>query len=292
MSQPDRSTITINCKNVNIYFGTQAAAQQTLQLRTDALFSPVIPMPGATLPVRPSTTSALGTICAQVTYDGSTLPLSVQAWVYPLEYFPADPPASPPTQAVTGICTTRGSTAIWSWNSSNPVPGANYSSGGNQNKLAIWRQDSTSWSFDGSVLFTGLPGTTGPCGSGSGSGSSTRQNAWSPRKSYPKMWNASIRGFKGTILASFNANWALRLVPKTAVPTWDNGGDEGGNIKVALTLDEQRGWTLTLSVQEIRITYMLPFKDHAFGPLRFPARETDVAHIGRVSLPPIDVVAM
>ena len=79
---------------------------------------------------------------------------------------------------------------------------------------------------------------------------------------------------------------------KATVPTWDNGGDDGGAVKVTLTLDKQSEWHLTLAVQQIRIAYTLPLQGHAFGPLKFPARQENVAPVGLVALPAIEVLAM
>lgn len=299
MNQPDRTNITIRFDTVNICFGTQITAEPspsgktTQEQRIKALFSPGVPQPDKTLPVRPSTSSALGTICASVTYPLGSSPDEVRAFVYPAEYFPSPPPGdTPPTQAMPGTSSTTGTTVCWTWNSGNPVPGANYSMGGNANQLAIWKKTAGTWHFDGTVPFTGVTGTTGPCGSGSGSGSGSKQSVSPPGKTFPAIWCAVIRGFSGTPLPSLNANWALRQVAKASVPTWDNGGGDGGTVKVTLTLDKQRGWDLTLAVQQIRITYTLPFRDHAFGPLHFPARQENVAPVGMVSLPAIDVFAM
>src|SRR4029077_20937706 len=82
------------------------------------LFDKSVPPSGGTLPVRPSTTSALGTICASVTYTANA-PGAAQALVYPAEYFPSPPPATPPGQAVPGTMSTVGSSVIFTWNSSN-----------------------------------------------------------------------------------------------------------------------------------------------------------------------------
>jgi hypothetical protein len=271
-----------------------AGSSPTARLRSARAFKPKpffvstsIPA-GKPVPVRPGAT--LGTICASVTYesvDDVGLPDQVKAVVFPEFLFPSDMDDNPVSGAVLGTPNNAGT--VFSWTAANELPGADYSASGAPDRLAVWRSDFGFWTFDGSVSFLGVTGTTGPCGNGSGSGP-----GFVPMRgqTYPAMWCAVTGGFREEPLAVFNSLWALRQEPKAPRPTWTNRGDGKHAPRVELVLDPPREWGLTFSYQQLHIAYGLPFRADPFGPLQFPSRQAELPKLGSVTLPAVEVHAM
>lgn len=251
--------------------------------KLDVFFNRSVPAAGDTVPVKPSGTSGLGSICATVGY--STAQIAVKALVYPAALYPSGPNPPLPSSAVLG--TPSAGDTVWSWTDSNMVPGADHStvSPGAKNYLCVWRdQGGGNFVFDGSVFFYGLTGTSGPCGSGSGSrGSVVAMQG----HLYPVFWYAEATGFTAEPLAGFNALWGLRQDTRSARPTWDNRGDGKKAVRVQLTESANRGWELSFAHGSIHIRYTAPASGGAFGPIKFAGRQETVPGVGSVALPPV-----
>jgi hypothetical protein len=292
VNAPNRFNIRFN--NINIYCGSTHGSQKEPPESSaspsgifDPLFDLSSPAANDSRAVQPGTASALGSICASVQYNSRTIPDAVSALVYPALLFPDSPSDAVPGRAVAGVSTSAG---VWVWdnNHGNLVPGADVAAGGAPNYLAVWRIDSGVPHFDGSVNFLGVPGTTGSCGTGSGSGSEGYLAV--KGKLFPAVWCAVITGFCGLPLAAFNAHWALRRLHVALDPSWENGGDGLHSAKVRLSIDQPHGWNLSLTLGQVQVVYTLPFHGDTFGPLRFPGRRTVVPALGLVDLPAIEVL--
>lgn len=142
-------------------------------------FVPINPDPtGAFHPVRP-TSATTGTICATIRIDPDPEQEieEVRALVYDFSVFSTPDLASqPPLAAVAGKAESGNR---WSWGGASgfpEIPHAVHNSAGNAlNVLAVWKRakDSTTFVYDGRLLFTGKTGIDAPCGvEGGGSGGS------------------------------------------------------------------------------------------------------------------------
>lgn len=238
-------------------------------------------------PVRPRPDSGLGTICAEQVFGQEHE--QVLAFVYPVSHFPSSPGPfyPPPAGAKHGVTTDGGFTWHWNDGNSNAVEGADHSASGVPNLLAVWRKKPLlPLVFGPTTPFIGVTGTDTPCGTGSGTGMLPMLGG----KLFPAVWCASFEKFPDA-LGVFNAMWALRQAPGSPVPTWNNGGDGVKSAKVQLTL-EKNVWELVLTLGPIKVVYSTPVRGGTFGPIAFPAAQADLPKLGRVSLPPVRVVAI
>jgi hypothetical protein len=250
------------------------------------------------VPVRLSGSGGTGTICGWVQFvtGGVTV---VRALVV------QDPlllGSTPPATAVGGVQSTS-DPRLWTWNGNlgqTEIPGAVV---GSNNTLALWwlgsGSGSASWTRH-TVTFTGVTGTTDPCGGGNSacfSGSTplvppgVAPSRPAPR-TYPAVWLVATGGFVVAPLALFNATWALREVHSAARPTWDNAADGHAAPRVQLKLCPKDGWILGLHFREVEVRYTLPFTNDPFGPLVFAERVETVHGLGTVLLPRVLVSAV
>jgi hypothetical protein len=114
------------------------------------------------------TDTGLGTICAQVEYDDPQY--KVWAAVYPALFYPAYADPTHPLAGWAEAGTPSSGNTVWNWAGANAAYGAAHSSIGAPNKLAIWRQTTSTSStvFEGSSSFSGVTNET-QCSSASGS---------------------------------------------------------------------------------------------------------------------------
>ncbi|MDB5311114.1 MAG: hypothetical protein JWO38_5316 [Gemmataceae bacterium] len=300
MSSPSPEHISIR---LEVHIPTQGGARPVLIQHPPAavvqarLFGNVTsssPQSNSTCPVRQmggsGSGTGIGTICGWVTY--STAQADVFALASPTSSYV--PSATPGASAVRGI--PDASQSLWTWSAGNEIPGACYSAAGVADTLAVWSRPTagsgsgSSWVLD-EIPFTGIPGTTGPCGTGSGAVMIATAAA-TKVTTYPALWCVVIAGFHADPLRALNAIWALRQVADSPSPTWDNAGDGIHVGHIRLRLCNTRGWELTLTHGAVALTYAIPFGGSAFGPLLFPAQQTNVPPVGLVNLPPITVSAV
>jgi hypothetical protein len=286
------ANVHFHFETLNLCFGTQVTAAgrehgkdaQVSPFPFFPLFINPNPAAGTQQPTRTTSSSALGSICAQVNYN-TPFPDEVRALVYPVLLFPDSPPDMPPTNAVPGTRASGG--AKFTWTEGNDVPGTDHTpSAAPLNRLAVWRRDGTTWKYDSFVQFLGKTGTAGHCGTGTGSG----PNLVAVGTVYPAQWALSGAGFREPPLRVFNASWLLRQRAGAGF-TWDNGGDAENAPGVRLEASPE-GWKLQLRYRKVDLVYSLAAGGSTFGPLRFPSHRAEVVELGRVELPPLDVAAV
>jgi hypothetical protein len=257
VSTPDSNSVRIRLE-IDVPLGAGGPPRVSERPQERPYSGTAHPGQDETTPVRPSSggPSALGTICASWTNSGSTPPDDVWMKVYPIEFWPGTAPQNPTSLSGAKKGTT-GDHVTWTWNGANELPGVDHSSpSGHTNVLVTWFYQASAWSSE-SHQFAGVTGTAGPCGTGSGSGSSFGLVMFNGT-TFPALWCVSVAGLTGPE-AVFNSLHALRH-DRPGTPSWGNGGDGVHAPRLALAYDPARkDWTLTMQLGKLHVTAAAAF---------------------------------
>jgi hypothetical protein len=242
------------------------------------------PDAGVTKSVRPSSQSALGTICARVVFN--LTPDDVRARVYP-EDSPTIP-SSPPSSATQGVKDATDSTGMtWVWNDAKtaPHPGCAIPRTDHlpataatlpTSTFVVWykKPSATTWSMLTPRQFQGKTGTSGFCGTGSGSGTMTPAVS-----THPAVWSVEMKGFHGPE-AAFNNSWTLRRTSEERALAWVNQGDAEHSPRLELVhRPEEHEWELTARLGKHGFRAGA-YSHSRFGPLRFHPAKAEGAREG------------
>jgi hypothetical protein len=274
VSKPDPNSIDIRF-SIRIPAGIAAhvapAAQRPSWIRPMIFAAPTYDFnPGDPKQVRTVSDSALGFICTKVTFSAAVSNVAARVYV-DTDILLGGAQDPPPGKHTNGATTDN---MVWYFDDAHgtALPEANHSPGAVPvNMLVVWWQpDTTSTDYAHDTRnFRGQTGTSGYCGTGSGSGPGAIFVA-AGAATFPAVWCVEMSGFTGPE-AAFNNSFTLRSHRAAAAQVWENQADGETSPRLELHhAPHAQEWTLHVRLGGHRFTSHA--RSHsAFGPLFFPA---------------------
>lgn len=263
MSSPDPNSVRIRLE-IDVPFGARIG--NTPHIMQAAPTTPhrmfySIPSPKPVCP--PTGNTVLGSICATVVYE-APCPTNAAALVVPTNLLLSTPPNNKPAAAVAGQMFDGGSR--WVWDTTNPVPGADFSDTGVSNTFVVWKSsdNGATWTCDGTQVFTGTTGTAGTCCSGSSNGMMATALKGLV---FPSCWMAEVGEMDPPILGRW---WALHRLPGGSDQAWGNEADGRFLPVIRLKLVDEKEWELMITGEGYEVSYRLKYRpEDSHGPLTF-----------------------